>query len=247
MKDFINGFGYPLAGFKLILKPRIRLFVIIPLLINTLLFSLAIFYGAHKIIDLSHWLSSTWHWAEWLVWIIWPLFVLLSVTVVFYCFSLIANLIGSPFNGFLAEAVEYHLTGVESGNDSGLSALPGEMAKAFKNELHKFVYFIIRAVPLLILFIIPMLNTIAPFVWLIFCSWLIALEYLDFPMSNHGMHFSEIRDKLKSRRDLCLGFGLGALLLTMIPVVNFLAMPVAVISAAKLWVNQLKPGHLESN
>lgn len=243
MKDFINGFGYTLTGFRLILKPGIRLFVIIPLLINTLLFSLVIYYGAHKIIDLSHWLSSTWHWAEWLVWILWPLFVILSVTVVFYCFSLVANLIAAPFNGFLAEAVEYHLTGVKSGNDSGLSSLPVEIIKAVKNEFHKFIYFLIRAVPLLILFIIPMLNVVAPFIWLIFCSWLIAMEYLDFPMGNHGMHFSEIRDNLKSHRDLCFGFGLGTLLLTMTPVVNFLAMPVAVTSATRLWVNQLRPGY----
>jgi len=243
MKEFLTGFKYPLAGFKLILKPGIRLFVIIPLLINALLFSLVIFFGAHEIINLSNWLSSTWNWAEWLVWILWPIFVLVSITVVFYCFSLVANLIGAPFNGFLAEAVEVHLTGIKPANETGLSALPGEIIASLKNEVHKFIYFSIRAIPLLILFIIPMVNAIAPFIWLIFCSWLIALEYLDFPMSNHGMHFSDIRERLKSRRDLCMGFGLGTLLLTMVPFVNFLAMPVAVTSATKLWVNQLRSGH----
>ena len=243
MKEFISGFGYTLDGFKLIFKSGIRMFVVIPLLINTVLFSLVIFFGAHEIINLSHWLSSTWHWAEWLVWIIWPLFVIVSITVVFYCFTLVANLIAAPFNGYLAEAVEYHLAGARPGGDSSLSALPREIIVSLKNELHKFGYFMVRALPLLVLFLIPMLNTVAPFVWMVFCSWLIALEYLDFPMSNHGIHFAQIRDKLKPHRDLCLGFGLAALLLTMIPFVNFLAMPVAVTGATKLWVEQLKPGH----
>lgn len=243
MKEFLKGFKYPLTGFKLILKPGIRLFVIIPLLINALLFSLVIFFGAHEVINLSDWLSSTWSWAEWLVWLIWPIFILVSITIVFYCFSLVANLIGAPFNGFLAEAVEAYLTGIKPANESGLSTLPGEIIADLKNELHKFIYFSMRAIPLLILFIIPMVNTIiAPFVWLIFCSWLIALEYLDFPMSNHGMLFSDIRMRLKLRRGLCFGFGLGTLLLTMIPFVNFLAMPVAVTSATRLWVDQLRSG-----
>lgn len=243
MKEFLKGFRYPLDGFKLIFKPGIRLFVVVPLLINSLLFSLVIYFGAYKIIDLSHWLTSRWHWAEWLVWIIWPLFVIISITVVFYCFTLVANLIAAPFNGYLAEAVEYHLAGMRPEGSANLSGLTREILVSLKNELHKFSYFMIRAIPLLILFLIPMLNTVAPFVWMVFCSWLLALEYLDFPMSNHGIHFAEIREKLKPHRDLCLGFGLAALLLTMIPFVNFLAMPVAVTAATKLWVKQLKPGH----
>ena len=239
VKDFLTGFKYPLAGFNLLLKPGIRRYVIIPLLVNILLFSLVIFYGAHEVIHLSDWLTSTWHWAEWLIWLIWPLFVILSVTVIFYCFTLIANLIAAPFNGFLAEAVEFHLTGTRPGAATGTSSLIGEIFRSLKSEFHKFIYFVVRALPLLILFIIPMVNTVAPFVWMLFCSWLMALEYLDFPMSNQGMHFPDIREKLKMRRQLCIGFGLGTLLLTMIPVLNFVAVPVAVTSATKLWVNEL--------
>ena len=209
MKDFLTGFRYPLAGFKLLLKPRIRLYVIIPLLVNMLLFSLVIIYGAHEIIHLSDWLTSTWHWAEWLIWLIWPLFVILSVTVIFYCFTLIANLIAAPFNGFLAEAVEFHLTGTRPGELAGGPSLVGEILRSLKSEFHKFIYFMVRALPLLILFIIPMVNAVAPFVWMLFCSWLMALEYLDFPMSNQGMHFPDIRERLKSRRHLSIGFGLG--------------------------------------
>jgi len=42
------------------------------------------------------------------------------------------------------------------------------------------------------------------------------------------------------------GFGLGIMLLTFIPVINFVAMPVAVAGASKLWVEKLKPGQITS-
>lgn len=240
MKEFATGFKYTLEGFRLIARPGIRWFVIIPFLVNTILFSLVIVYGAHQIIDLSEWLTSTWKWADWVIWLIWPLFVVISVTVVFFCFTLVANLLSAPFNGILAEAVEERLTGEKQAESGKLSELPREIIISIKNELKKLMYFLPRAVPLLLLFLIPMVNTIAPLIWLVFCSWLISLEYLDFPMSNHGILFSDTRIRLKSRRLLCIGFGLGTLLMTMFPVLNFVAMPVAVSGATKLWVNEFR-------
>jgi len=241
VRELIRGFKYPLQGFSLITKPGIRLFVIIPLLINTLLFSTVIAVGAHEIVNFSNWLSARWQWAEWITWLLWPLFAILAFSVVFYCFTLVANLVAAPSNGFLAGAVVRYLTGGQQQPNGGWSRLPGEITVAISNELRKLLYFGIWAVPLILLFLIPMVNAVAPFVWLLFCSWLLAMEYLDFPMSNHGLAFPEIRHRLGQRKGLVLGFGLGVMVLTLIPVLNFLAMPIAVTSASKLWVHELKP------
>jgi len=246
MKDFIVGFKYPLHGFKLIFRPGIRLFVIMPLLINTLIFSAVIAYGAHEIVNLSEWLSSRWEWADWLIWLIWPLFAILAVSVVFFGFTLVANLIAAPFNGYLAEAVVVQLAGKKPMQADGIAQLPQKIVADLRNELRKFVYFLLRALPLLVLFFVPVVNTVAPLIWLTFCSWMMALQYLDFPMSNHGMTFPEIRGKMKDRKNLALGFGMSVLLMTVIPVLNFLAMPIAVTSAAKLWVHELLPAGVDS-
>ncbi|MBF8268906.1 MAG: uncharacterized protein HW386_615 [Gammaproteobacteria bacterium] len=235
-----------MQGFKLIARPGIRLFVILPLLINTLLFSAVIAFGAHEIINLGDWISSKWQWAEWIIWLIWPLFVIIAVSVVFYGFTLVANLISAPFNGFLAEAVVIQLAGKTNKQTGGLAQLIQEIIAALRNELRKFVYFVLCALPLLFLFIVPIVNTLAPLVWLIFCSWLMALQYLDFPMSNQGMTFPEIRAKLRKRKSLAFGFGMSIMLMSLIPVLNFLAMPVAVTSASKLWFYELMPSDTDS-
>lgn len=239
MIDLASGFKYAMSGFGLIFKPRVRLFVLIPLLINSLLFAAVIIFGANLLGDfINSWLADGW---EWLRWLLWPLFIIIALTVVFLCFSIVANLIAAPFNGFLAEATEIHITGLKPDDSAGLAQLPAEIKKAIISELKKFTYFVIRAIPLLILFFIPLINFAAPFLWFLFGAWMLALEYLDFPMGNHGIIFPEQRNTAGRKRPLVFGFGVGVMLLTLIPVINFIAIPVAVCGATKMWVERIKP------
>jgi CysZ protein len=52
------------------------------------------------------------------------------------------------------------------------------------------------------------------------------------------LRFPDQRKRLRSRRMLSLGFGGGSLLMTMIPVVNFFAMPASVAGATAMWVKE---------
>ncbi len=235
MKQFTQGFKYLLSGFKLILKPGVRLYVLVPLLINSLLFAGVIIYGASTLSSLIDKLLAQWEWLEWLTWLLWPLFVIVALTIVFFCFSIIANLIGAPFNGFLAEAVERNITGQAIESDSTQSLIQ-IIVVSIKSEFQKLLYFVIRALPLLILFIIPMVNVAAPLIWFLFTAWMLTLEYGDYPMGNHDIVFKQQREKFASNRQLAFGFGSGVMILTMIPIVNFLAMPVAVAGATRMVV-----------
>ena len=103
--------------------------------------------------------------------------------------------------------------------------------------MRKFGYFLAWAVPLLVLFLIPVVNLFAPVVWFIFMSWMLALEYRAYPMENHELNFAQTRLQLRRRRLMGLGFGMAVLLATLLPVVNFLVMPAAVAGATLLWVD----------
>jgi CysZ protein len=238
MTQFSQGFKYLLSGFKLILKPGVRLYVLIPLLINTLLFAAAIIYGATSLNSLIEGLLAKWEWLEWFEWLkflLWPIFIIIALTIVFFCFSIIANLIGAPFNGFLAEAVEKEITGniIESDNNQSLLQT---IIISIKSEFQKLLYFVIRAIPLLVLFIIPIVHIAAPMIWFLFTAWMLTIEYGDYPMGNHNIVFKMQREKFSANRQLAFGFGSGVMLITMIPVINFLAMPVAVAGATRMFV-----------
>ena len=239
MNTFTDGPKNLLSGFLLLSKPGIRLYVIIPLLLNTLLFASTIYFGVRRLNELIERLTSNRIWTEWLSWILWPIFVLVALTIVFFCFSIIANLIAAPFNGFLAQAVARHLQGKTPKADANLKSLSVELISGFKSEVIKLVYFMTRAAPLLLLFFIPFIQAFAPIIWFLFGAWMLALEYMEYPMSNHGMLFPEVRSNLTETRALTLSFGISVMLLTMIPILNFVAMPAAVAAATRIWIDRV--------
>jgi len=234
-----HGVLYLIRGLKLVLRPGVRRYVVMPLLINTMVFGLLIAAGATWFNSLiTSLLPSLPAWLGWLVWPMWLLFILAALLVLFFTFSLLANLIAAPFNGLLAEAIERQLRGEEALPDGSLWQLLRETPAILFSQLKKMGYAAIRAMPLLLLFLIPGLNLVAPLLWFAFGAWMLALEYLDYPMGNHGLLFPEQRRRAKEQRLLVLGFGAAISGLTMIPVMNFLVMPVAVAGATALWVER---------
>ncbi len=230
------GAGYLLRGFSLIFKPGLRSYVVVPLLINIVLFSILIVVGAQQFNHLVLWLLP--EWLGWLTWLLWPLFALTISGVAFFTFLSICNLIGAPFNGLLAERVEERLRGCVQQSPFRLAQVLQTFIPMLISEINKILYFALRALPLLVLFLIPGVNIIASVLWMIFSAWILALEYADFPMANHDIRFTEQRVLLQKKRLMVWGFGAAILLLLMIPLVNFIAMPTAVAGATAMWVEQ---------
>ncbi len=237
-KPFIGAAGL-LQGLALLNTPGLRRFVAMPLLINVLLFIGSIYVLAAQFSTMvNEWLSYLPEWLMWLEWFFWVLFALSALMVVFYTFSILANIVASPFNSLLAEAVEKHLTGQPLPPGSSFMQAIKDAPVAIFDELRKLGYMALLAIPVLILsfFLAPL----APFLWALFGAWMLVLEYGDYPMGNNNMRFGEQRAKLRQNKLLSLGFGGATLAATMIPLVNFLVMPAAVAGATKLWVSHLK-------
>ncbi|MCG8098716.1 MAG: sulfate transporter CysZ, partial [Candidatus Thiodiazotropha taylori] len=162
----VSGAGYLLEGLKLLFKPGIRPFVLIPLLINIVVFSLLVWLGVDQFEQLmDRFLPDDESWLAWLRWLLWPLFAIAIILVVFYTFTVIANLIASPFNGLLAEKVELYLGGNLDDQPGGAKQIMKEVLPSILSELRKLFYFLLRAIPLLLLFLIPVINLAAPFLW----------------------------------------------------------------------------------
>ncbi len=232
---------YALRGFKLMFAPGIKRFVIIPLLINTLLFGGLIWFAWDQLQALSQWVVEFLpDWLDWLRWLLYPLFIAATYLVTINAFTVLANFIAAPFNSLLAERVEAHLTGQSLDDNSTTMDLIKSIVPTLLSELRKLLYFVVRAIPLLILFFIPGLNIAAPILWFLFGAWMLTIEYTDYPMGNHNLLFSRQRKLLGKRRIRSLSFGSIINLLTIIPIINFFAMPMAVCGATAYWVDSLK-------
>ncbi len=236
--DFSAGARCAFSGLGLLAHRRLRAFVVVPLLINTLLFGLGLWWAVVSFDNLIAWLTDQIPgWLGWLVWLLWPLFALTALLLVFFTFTFVANIIGAPFNGLLAERAEAVLTGKLTGS-SNLS-LWREIISAPVEELRKLVYFLLLVVPVLLLFLVPVVQALVPLVWIGLGAWVLALEYLDYPLGNRGIRFRDQRRLLAAHRWRMLGFGAGTLAMTLVPGLNFVAMPAAVIGATALCVRDL--------
>ena len=235
-KPFLGASAFFL-GLRLLTEPGLKRFVAIPLAINVTVFTLVLWLALEQFGALMDYiLPQMPEWLAWLSWLLWAIFGVAALILIFFSFSMIANLIAAPFNGILAEAVERHLTGRIADSGSGLASALKEAPGAIIDELGKLLYFAKWAIPLLFLFIIPGINLFAPFIWMAFSAWMLAVEYSDYPLGNNGLKAREQHEKLRANRLMSFGFGGAVLVATMIPVANFLAMPAAVAGATAMWV-----------
>lgn len=234
-----SGVGHALGGLRLIAAPGVRAYVALPLAINVVLFALALWaLGAAVDWTLERYLAA---WPEWLHGLLWLVFTVIAAGAVFFGFALVANVVASPFNGLLAAAVEAHLGGDVVAAPPGWRTLGREVLRGLGGELRKFLYIALRALPLLLLSLVPGLNLLAPPLWLLFGAWMLALEYLDCPLANHDQPFPSALEHLRAHRGMALGFGAVVTVLTLLPVVNFIAMPVGVAGATSLYVRFFRP------
>lgn len=231
-----NGLLLLIGGFKLLNKPGIRPFVIIPLMINIILFIGFFLLARHwfKEFDLwlTHYLPS---WLRWLDSLLWVTFLTGFILIFINTFVVIANFVSAPFNSFLAEKVEFYLT--------GKTVAPKTFWENFKDtprilarQLSLMGYYIPRALVLFIFFFIPIIQLVAAILWFGFNAWFMTLQYLDYPTDNHQIALSEVHVWLWHHRLLSLSFGASVLVMTMIPVINFFIVPAAVAGATKLWI-----------
>ena len=223
--------GYLLKGLSMLTSTSLRSFIVIPILINVLLYSTALTLGYYYISDLINQFIPSW--LHWLNWVLWPLFFISFFIAGFFTFTVLANLLASPFYGKLSSKtlVLVSKTVAEAKEQS--------LPLVVSAELKRATYLLTRAIPLVILSFIPGLNVLAPFLWALFGAWGMALEYFAYPLENAGVLFTEQQQLLKSVRLGALSFGGVAALAITIPVLNILIAPAAVIGAT-LYINDIK-------
>jgi CysZ protein len=229
---------YLRAGLKLILSPGLRLFVLLPLSINLLVFVGLIMLSVQQF---NHWVALFMPnlpvWLSFLEYLLWPLFVALVLMMVFFSFNLLANIIAAPFNGFLAEKVEIVVRGVDNSPAFSWKELAAVVPRTLTREMRKLRYFLPRVLGLLLLSFIPVLNIAAAPLWLLFGVWMMAVQYIDYPADNNKVSWDEMLAWLREKRWQSLAFGGITYLVLLVPVINILMMPAAVAGATLFWVD----------
>ncbi|MFV8816703.1 sulfate transporter CysZ [Haliea sp. E17] len=240
--NVIGGVGYLIEGAKLLNHPSLRLFVLVPLAVNIVIFATLIYFTVGYVTELlDRWLAAIPDWLNFIRWILWPLISVTLSLATGYLFTAVALVIASPFNGLLAEKAEELETGREVPALEGLGAALLMVPRGIVRELLKLLYYLPMAIFVLLVSFIPVLNAVAPLLWFLLGAWMMSIQFVDYPMDNHQLGFGEVKEAVRSRRLSSLGFGGAVALCTGIPVVNFFVVPAAVVGATLLWSRELAP------
>lgn len=240
--DPLYGAGCLVRGGKLLSHPRLRRFIIVPLLVNILIFGSLIGWGLSHIVDwVNGWMDWLPGWLGFLEWILWPLIGIAIALVTGYAFTAVALLIASPFNALLAEKAEELITGRPVAGLEGLGAALMGVPRGILREIAKLIYYLPMALFVLVLSLVPALNAIAPLLWFLLGAWMMSLQFVDYPMDNHRHSFRDVRVAVAGRRLSSLGFGGLVAACASVPLLNFFVVPAAVVGATILYVEELAP------
>ena len=176
----VGGIGYLVDGAKMLTHPSLRLFVIVPLAVNIIIFATLITLGLSYLMDLmNRALMGIPEWLGFIEWILWPLIGITLSLVTGYLFTAVALVIASPFNGLLAEKAEELVTGQEVHGPEGLGQALLMVPRGIIRELAKLIYYLPMAAFVLLLSFIPVLNAVAPFLWFLLGAWMMSIQFVD--------------------------------------------------------------------
>jgi CysZ protein len=234
----MNGMDCFIKGLLLITKPGLRQYVVIPFLINFVVLSLLIAYGVTQYDQWMNMLTDSLpEWLGFLSWIIGVLAILMGIALLLYAFTIIGNIIAAPFNALLSVKVEEHLLGITLESDTPFHMVA---LRSVAREFSKLRYYLPRLLGLLVVTLIPGVNTLAPFLWLLFGAWMMAVQYTDVAADNNELAFAALRVRLGQHKLDALWFGLVVYILVAIPLLNLILIPAAVAGGTVFWVEQLR-------
>lgn len=232
--NFFHGASYLIEGLTLLKHPKLRLFVLVPILLNTLLFlvlTIALVQQFTTVLDwFMDWLPG---WLDFMAWVIGILLALFVVLVYGYSFSMITNVLAAPFYGLLAEKVEELAAGRLLEEESLLHMIPRTVLR----ELRKLWYFLWRSLCILLLSLVPLVGPLIAVAW---AAWSMSIQYSDYAADNHKTPFVDLRSRLGSQLWSTLGFGAVVMLGMMVPVLNIFIAPAAVIGGTLFWLRELE-------
>ena len=222
----------------MIRKPGIRRYVIIPTVINILVLAA---FVAFSVKEFERWVASITNMLpDWLSFLSWAIYLVGLIVVAFlllYSFMIVANLIASPFNAVLSSKIEETLTPGHVHPESGLySMIVGAVAR----EISKLLYVLPRLLLLMLLSIIPLLNTLAPLLWVLFGGWMVAIQYCDYGADNNQVSFRVLRERMALHKLSAVSFGVPINIMLAIPLVNLFLLPIAVAGGTVFWVRNLR-------
>jgi len=171
--------------------------------------------------------GDAWYW-QFLAWIAWLLAVLLALFTGAVSFTMLSAVAAAPWLDVLAERTEILRHGRALGEaNRGLISI---VMQSFGNALRPLAGLLLMGLLALAVIWIPLIGQLAAMlIWAYAGIRFLNFELMDTIASRKAWAYKQRKRILQKQRFFWLGFGGAALFLMLVPVVNLLVIPAAVV------------------
>ncbi len=245
ISGFFNGlFAIARAGVFLYRNPKLLRYAIAPFVINVVVFSATLYFANEyfsKIVDQYLIYGEAWWWRA-LEWLAQTMLLVVMLVISFFAFTVVGNLIAAPFNDVLSEKTEQMIRGTSSGEPFSVVLIFSDAVRSLVDEVKKLFLFVVAMGMLLVINFIPFVGPPVFVVCSVFLTlYFLVIEYTGFVCSRKRVRFAQQRAFIQSYRFQALGFGIAVMLILMVPLLQFLTIPLAVVAATHFCVDNMDP------
>lgn len=173
------------------------------------------------------------------MWFLLSLIGILGVGTIYITFFITASLLASPFNERLSIKFEKMNRGVARDEEPSIP-------RAVYNEIKKVLIYIpallLLALSSAVISMIPLLNLAVPLLWALFSSYLVAFEFLSYPLDRRNLGVGEKLSYINRNLPSSLGLGLMTSFAVLLPVINLIVIPSAVVASTAMVIDNEPSG-----
>lgn len=248
MNSFIKGMGYIPKSFNVfITHSSMRIYPLIPIFITFIVFIFGIYFGFGALTDLFNSatnLDSNATWWAMVLGFLWSMVLLLGLFISSgYLFVTITKIFAAPFNDMLSEKVELHYNPDYVEPEHPFQHFVATIIPTIVEELKKVSLILIGYVIVLFTFLIPVLGTLTPFIYIIYSIVVISIDFVDYPLARRFYTLKQKKEFIKKHLSTLSGLGTALFLLFLIPFMQLFILPIAVVSGTLLFIDISQEEH----
>jgi len=228
----IEGVASLLAGMRSLLRETSLRAVLWRILLLLLFLLLAVGFGVY---GLAEYLAALWlpqgdaWYVGFLSWLVWVLAVLLALFTGAVSFTILGSVAAAPWLDMLAARAEVLHCGAALSDDEGHWMT--SVLHSLSNVVRPLFGLLLMGLLALAVLWIPLLGPLAAtLIWAYAGIRFLNYELLDVPASRRRWDFARRKAAFEQRRFFWLGFGGLSMALLLVPLVNLLVLPAAVVA-----------------
>lgn len=243
MSGFWTGLRYPWRALDFVFHhPRVVKFILIPFLINLVIFAGGFYFFYVKMQDFLAIIpkSDAWYFGV-LYYLAIAVIVVSYLLVAFYLFTIVGNIIAAPFNGVLSEKVEELERSNPLNLPLNLKTIFRDARRAVMTEIKKILLFLVFFVPIFIVNFIPVFGSVLYSILIfLYTAFALTFTFTDYVLERKLMSFRQKWGILLRHKGLSLGFGGMCFALGLIPLVNLFIIPICVTGGTLLYLREME-------